>query len=59
MFCPFINDECRNDCVFKKGTCEILKISDNIDSIQRQTVDCSYISDISSKLDKLINSTRG
>lgn len=54
MYCPFAKDECRNDCVFNKETCEILKISENLDRIQRQTVNCSYTYDIYSKLDDII-----
>ncbi len=53
-FCPFINDECRNDCVFNKADCELLKIGEKLDKIQYQTTDCSYTYSIYSKLDDII-----
>lgn len=54
MFCPLINDECRNDCVFNNETCEILKVSENLAKIQRQTVNCSYTYEIYSRLDEFV-----
>lgn len=53
-FCPFVNDECRNDCVFNNGTCKILIACDDIDRIQSQTTDCSYTYSIYNKLDDVI-----
>lgn len=53
-FCPFINDECRNDCVFNNEFCKILRACEDIDRIQRQTTDCSYTYSIYTKLDDII-----
>lgn len=53
MFCPFINDECRSDCVFNAESCAILEINENIKKLQKQTVDCSYIYSIYSKINEI------
>lgn len=53
-FCPFTNDECRNDCVFNNNSCKLLKVCNDIEDIKNQTTDCSYIYSIYSKLDDII-----
>lgn len=52
-FCPFINDECRNDCIFNNETCKILRVCEDIDEIKSQTTDCSYIYSIYTRLDEI------